>query len=90
MWVLSDFHLELTKWNDCDETISRSSHRAEVLLSDTEVSSVHLSDHATDRQRFQIRILECNECATVNYNAKEINVVILLCDLVSSKHTQVG
>ena len=49
-----------------------------MLLSSAKVSSDHLSNHASNTKRFHICMLEGYECASVDYDAQEVDIVTFL------------
>ena len=57
-------------------------------LSCAEVSSDHLSNHASDGKRFHIGMLEGYEGATIDYDAQEVDIVTFLTDLLAFAERQ--
>ena len=54
-----------------------------MLLSSAEVSSDHLSNHASNRKRFHIGMLEGYEGASVDNDTQEVDIVTFLTDLLT-------
>ena len=83
MGALSDFHLELSEWNDGEQAIRSCSDGCKMLLTSAEFSSAHLANHAADAKRFHVRILKGYESTTVDDDTQIVYVVILLAELVT-------
>ena len=85
MRILPDFHLELAEGDDRKEPVCGGSNRDQVLLPSSEVSRVHVADHASDIQCFHICILERYKSTSMHDDAQEVNVVVLFAQLVTPK-----
>ena len=81
--ILSNLHLELTEGDNGHSSVDSCRDRSRVSLLCAEISGDHLPDHAPNRKRFHIGMLEGYEGASVDDDSKEVDVVALLADLLT-------